>query len=61
MEEDRLETNLGTSTELAQDAPPVARTPRRRFVGSRAVAKTNGQHQMNSIEDAGAIQGKFSY
>ena len=62
MEEDRLQTNLGASTEpeLVAEPPNVTKAPKRRFVGRRSAAeKTDKQDEPSngSIEESGAIQG----
>lgn len=62
MEDDRAETDLGIAADIeeAQAPEPIARQPKKRFVGRRtaagAAASKNG-NGAGSIEDSGAIQG----
>ncbi|KAL1883910.1 Diphthamide biosynthesis protein 1 [Diaporthe australafricana] len=61
MEDDRAETDLGIAADIeeAQAPEPVARQPKKRFVGRRTAAEASASKNGNgagSIEDSGAIQ-----
>jgi 2-(3-amino-3-carboxypropyl)histidine synthase len=61
MEDDRAATNLGPETDqdMPEEAAPVQKQPRRRFVGRKTAEKT-GEQQADpnaNIEDSSAIQG----
>ena len=63
MEDDRLETNVGASTEqeLTAEPPNVVKAPKRRFVGRKSAGDKADQQngsRSGSIEDSGAIQGR---
>lgn len=65
MEDDRAQVDLGIAAELeeARAAEPVARQPKKRFVGRRTAAQAAASKNENgsgSIEGAGAIQGKVT-
>jgi len=67
MEDDRVLVDLGIAAELEEIhiSQNAVKQPKRRFVGRRAATEaaansTPGQSSA-SIEDAGAIQGIFSY
>jgi 2-(3-amino-3-carboxypropyl)histidine synthase len=62
MESDRAETDLGIAADLeqaAEDAAPVQRQPKKRFIGRRQAAENalKGGEDSSAIEDSGAIQG----
>jgi len=61
MEDDRAATNLGPDAEqgMPEEAVPVQKQPKRRFVG-RKTAEKAGEQQADpnaNIEDSSAIQG----
>lgn len=63
MEDDRAQVDLGIAADLeeAQAPEPVARQPKKRFVGRRTAAEaaaSKNEKGSGTIEDAGAIQGK---
>ena len=53
MEEDRLETNLGQSSEASQEAPTEAKLSKRRFVGRKVAAERAGQQDEGTTESLG--------
>lgn len=62
MEDDRAATNLGPEADqdIAEEAVPATKQPKRRFVGRKTAEKANEQQQANpnaNIEDSSAIQG----
>jgi hypothetical protein len=62
MEDDRAQVDLGIAADLeeAQAPEPVARQPKKRFVGRRTAAEaaaSKNERGSGTIEDAGAIQG----
>jgi 2-(3-amino-3-carboxypropyl)histidine synthase len=61
MEEDRAAANLGPEADqgMPEEAAPVQKQPKRRFVG-RKTAEKAGEQQADpnaNIEDSSAIQG----
>lgn len=62
MEEDRAQVDLGIAADIeaAETPEPVARQPKKRFVGRRTAAEATSRSSPNndSIEDSKAIQGK---
>ena len=64
MEEDRLETNLGPSSETAQEALTPAKVPKKRFVGRKtATERADKQDGIDAkeLEGKGAIQGMMCH
>lgn len=62
MEADRAEVDLGIAADLEhamEEAAPVPRQPKKRFVGRRQAAENaaNGNGDSSAIEDSSAIQG----
>jgi 2-(3-amino-3-carboxypropyl)histidine synthase len=61
MEDDRAATNLGPETDpgMPEEAVPVPKQPKRRFVGRKTAEKTSDQQAdpNANIEDSSAIQG----
>jgi 2-(3-amino-3-carboxypropyl)histidine synthase len=61
MEDDRAATNLGPEADqgMPEEAVPVQKQPRRRFVGRKTAEKTSDQQAdpNANIEDSSAIQG----
>jgi 2-(3-amino-3-carboxypropyl)histidine synthase len=61
MENDRAATNLGPEADqgMPEEAVPVQKQPRRRFVGRKPAEKTSEQQAdpNANIEDSSAIQG----
>ena len=63
MEEDRLDANLGPSSERSQEEPIPAKPSKRRFVGRKVVAERTGQQDdgsTESFEGKGAVAGGAS-
>ena len=61
MEDDRAATNLGLEADqgMPEEAVPVQKQPRRRFVGRKTADKSSEQQAdpNANIEDSSAIQG----
>ena len=63
MEEDRLEANLGPSSERSQEEPTPAKPSKRRFVGRKVIAEREGQQDVGnteSFEGKGPVAGGTS-
>lgn len=60
MEDDRAQTDLGIAAEIEEREEAAKRQPRKRFVGRRQAAEAASKNGANSsVEDSGAVQGKF--
>ena len=59
MEEDRAVADLGPEV-VPDDHDNVVKTPKRRFIGRKtADARATAERADGSIEDSGAIQGRY--
>lgn len=56
MEEDRLQTNLGSEVEISSES--VIRQPKKRFIGRRQATENAAKNNNSNIEENGAIQGQ---